>query len=195
MLSLVLEEKTLDSWLSKVLKIGRVGVLQYGIVEYLSSPALIERHTKYEDTIIKLKAKGITLLSGPCLSKESAELCSRVLHAEFETRVVAHNRNLRKKGQEVVSASVAARKGKGFSWEKVLGRSRVDVALACESHINGLAFVTGDKKVAGDFAHGLETQGIITYTVDITWLKLGMTTSPPEIASGRSTKSKSEKGS
>ncbi|KAK6523566.1 hypothetical protein TWF281_001547 [Arthrobotrys megalospora] len=149
-------------------------VFQCGIVEYLSSLVLIDRHTQYKDAITRLRAKGITLLSDPCFSDKSAELCYRVLQAEFEKRLAVRTGDLRREGEEPQSAETASnnRKGKdnrylsflSFAWENLLARSQVDVALA---------FVTADQNVERDFGDGLNDQGVTMYTVDIPWLKSG----------------------
>ena len=61
----------------------------------------------------------------------------------------------------------------------------MDVSLACEGHVKGLAFVTADKKVQKDFGYGLKAQGVTMYTIDGPWMESGMTTPPPEMKIGR----------
>ncbi|KAJ6261710.1 hypothetical protein Dda_2508 [Drechslerella dactyloides] len=181
-LSAVLERDNLDPWVSKVLKTARVGVCQMSILEHLCSPIVIQQQMQYKDVVAKLKAKGITLLSGPCLSGRSTQLSSKVLKAEFELRSAKRTAGLKRKGEEPGSAETAADPAKkGFPWEKMLGRSRVDVALACEGHLKGLAFLTADQNVEGDFGDGLDDQGLKVYTISREWLESGMTTPPPEM--------------
>ncbi|KAF3925445.1 hypothetical protein ABW21_db0203424 [Orbilia brochopaga] len=178
----VIERDTLDTWISKILRTAKVGTCQMSILEYLSSPVVIENGIEYEDVIPILKAKGITLLNGPCLSGRSTKLSSKVLTAEFGLRSAKRTAGLKRKGQEAGSAEAAADPlQKGFSWKKMLGRSRLDVALACEGHRKGLAFVTADQKVEGDFGDALDDQDLKVYTISREWLELGMTTPPPEM--------------
>ncbi|KAK6504947.1 hypothetical protein TWF481_006880 [Arthrobotrys musiformis] len=47
-----------------------------------------------------------------------------------------------------------------FSWNKMLKNSRMDVTLACEAYVSGLAFVTADKKIEGDFGFALRKFGV-----------------------------------
>ncbi|KAK6332264.1 hypothetical protein TWF696_002985 [Orbilia brochopaga] len=49
--------------------------------------------------------------------------------------------------------------GQDIPWRAMLKRSRMDVALICESHINGLAFLAKDQNLTVDFGFGLQKGG------------------------------------